>query len=61
MSDAELERVADRVFEKFKSQIGDSAIKFAIWAVGLALMVFLTWAGLVKSSHAKAILFHLPK
>jgi len=59
MSDAEIERVADRVFEKMQAQIGRNAIQVVIWAVSIAALAVLVWLGVVKVSHAAQVAFHL--
>lgn len=61
MSDAEIERVATRVFEKLRAQIGDSALKVLVWAASIAFMGFLTWIGFIKNSHAAGLVFHIHK
>jgi hypothetical protein len=59
MSDAEIERVADRVFEKMQAQIGRNAVQVVIWAASIAVLSVLVWLGVVKVSHAADIAFHL--
>jgi len=59
MSDAEIERVADRVFEKFRAQIGDSAVKVVIWSITIGALALLVWLGVIKNAHAAQWVFHL--
>ena len=59
MTDEEIERVADRVFEKLQAQIGKNAIQASMWAASLAVLALLAWLGIVKVSHASQIAFHL--
>ena len=59
MTDEEIERMADRVFEKLQAQIGKNAIQVSMWAASLAVLAFLAWLGIVKVSHASQIAFHL--
>lgn len=59
LSDSELERVADRVFEKLQAQIGRGAVKVAIWLITVTVLAFLAYLGIVKSTHAAAIAFNI--
>jgi hypothetical protein len=59
MSDEEIERVADRVFEKIQAQIGRNAIMALIWAIGVAALAILTYFGIINRTHAAEIAFRL--
>ncbi len=59
MSDAEIQRVADRVFEKMQAEIGRSAVRVAIWAITVGVLAILAWLGIVKTTHAAQIALHV--
>ena len=59
MSDAEIDRVAERVFMMWKAKIGDSTISAVKWIATVSVLAFLTWAGFIRTSHAAAIAFHI--
>ena len=59
MSDAEIERVAERVFQKFQAQFGNSIWKASVKMFWIAFLGFLAWAGLVHVNHAAQVAFHL--
>ena len=58
MSDAEIERVAQRVFQMIKSEIGTGAIDALKWAFKLAVLAALTSLGFLSAHHASAAAFH---
>lgn len=45
LSEAELDAVADRVFEKIKAFIGGSAIKALVWIAGTAIVAVVSYLG----------------
>jgi hypothetical protein len=58
-TDEEIEILASRVYEKFQAQIGATTIRIVIWAISIGVLAFLTWLGIIKSSRAAQIAFHL--
>lgn len=59
MSDAEIDRVAQRVFQMLRSEVGTGTIDAIKWGFKIAFLALLTWLGILSAHHASAAAFHI--